>query len=359
MTDSDFCAYHQPRPTALRKLLQRLVFAFMPLVFVVGLIADISGAFDIIKIIGPQSKLLTGVDLLEGGLNNMGSCGRDFCGAEFSGTTQSNEYEAVLHLAFQESAGDCLALGISVFNQSKDNAKDVRVKVSLPPSDQTQITFCDQFDVELFNTFSDEDVARKFSTILGTSTASYQISEIGPNEIAFLTVPLRRDENLFLREENGNVRLEGSPSEITIRTYSDQNPKSDFTVQLYLQKVSDISQALTDHALLWLYHLKHTRRATTKFKKFLSEIPIMRSYSGPIHTEYILGFFDLENVMNTPNYSTVRPPIVKNVVDAKPNSTDQFELPVYKSLKKNMCENIVRMEEGTDYPCDVPSNITR
>ena len=358
LNGSEFCAYHQPKPTQLRTFSRKIALITTILVFLIGLIADFSGTVDVIKSIGNKSTIKVGVDLIEGGASTLTN-GTDLSKANYSGATQSSEYETVLHLAFQESAGECLALGISLFNESEYKVKNIRVHVTLPPAGQIKHEFCEQFKVALSNTFKKDDIIRKFSNVSGTPIANYQISEIGPNEIAFLTVPLRKKANLFLKEEGGRVHLHGIPSEIIIQTYSDRNPKSTYAVQLYLQKVSDISQAITDDGLLWVYHSLYTRRATSNFRKILSKIPFLRKYSGPSYTEYILGYFDIPNVSSTPNYSIVRPPIVKNVVESKQNSSVQLALKKYQSLKDDICVDIVRMEEGEDYPCLVPPQIIR
>lgn len=358
LVDSEFCGYHQPKPTILRKSIKKITFVVTIIIILQGLIADLSGTIDVINSLGPQTNILTGVDLMEGGVSNIFNSSTDLSQEMYSGATKRSEYEAVLHLAYQESAGECLALGVSLYNQSNSNDKNIRVKITLPASGQANLEFCEHFDIQVINSFKKDDIIRKFSNLLGTPVANYHITEIGPNEVAFLTIPLKKNENLFLKEADGKIQLIGKPLEINIQTYSDKNQTSIYSVHLYLQKVSDISQALADDGLLWLHHSKYSHRATTNFIKILSRVPFLRKYTGPRYTEYILGFFDKPNVNSMPNYSIVRKPIIKNVVETEKKEDAQLELKQYLSLKNDICLNIVRKEEGIDYPCLVSPRIT-
>lgn len=347
-----YCHLHASRPIRASKP-QRL-FLITVFLAIFGLIADVTGLISVASRLVQGPIFTIGVDFVQGGLDLKAKCTAGLCNKNFTGASNNSEYESVAHLIFEKDSDNCLAVGISIVNESSVRQNDVRMQIRIPKAEPTsKSAFCNEYAMEFSSPIPDAELARKFSATEFGSTINYKISAIEPGEIVLLTIPLQPVPNLQLFVSEDMLELKGTPLSVTIGATASGSQEEIYHMSFYLEAVHNKAQGLVDHGLLWTLHCNYAIARTACGQFTLADLLSSMFGYQPSYIEYIISYYSADQMFASPNYSTPSPPIEKSVIRSRtPNYKHvKTSLTSYLSMLNSICIEIVLPVEGAKYKC--------
>lgn len=349
-----YCQVHLKSRTKWYQKITRPGFFVPVLIALLGIAADLLGIWSFRGDWSTKTKLLAGIEFIEGGIELDSSCSLGVCDKQTAGVSFDDAYEPIFHMVVGPNAGDCLALGFSLLNETDELIRNVRAQVSLASDDGTSLQFCDEFEIVYNSLYPGVGMARQFAQMNGMSIASYTVDEIAPRNAQFFTVPIRNSPNLEVILNDTNLQLSGSPTTIRVTHSADNSTQGEISAFLYLSDISDKAQGLVDHTLLHGHHAQYSQAVFSDASHEL--VNHLKSWvsNRPKYTEFVVGtFVSIGQTDMHISYSVPTDPIEKLVVTARKdgNSLGAMNFEDYLDYKTEICIDVVQNVEGSSYDC--------
>jgi|GEM_PF-4496672 len=349
-----FCQVHLKRRASWYQKITTPTILIPVFIAILGIVADLLGIWSFRGEWSTKTKFLAGIEFIEEGIKIDSHCSLGACDKQTAGVSFSKTYEPVFHMVVGPRAGDCLAIGFSLLNETDELVRNVRAQVSLSSEHGTSLEFCDELEIVYNSLYPGVSMARQFSQVNGVSIVSYVVDEIAPRNAQFFTVPIRNSSNLAATLNGSDLQLSGSPTTLRVTHSADNSTQGEISAYLYLSEISDKAQGLVDHALLFGHHTQYSETVFSDTSpKLVNHLKSWIS-SRPKYTEYVIGTFVTISAATTSiSYSVPTEPIEKTVVtvrkDGSPLGAMNFEN--YIEYKAEICTDIVQSVEGASYDC--------